>query len=241
MINHHDLSHFGASIQPANVPAGASCWRLIEARVANPNTEFGGDHHVFVEAVDENGQQLRQVQAQIEVGNEIHRPTLDKGLNEPGTNWPLWRGTRVFVSMGESSDRVGALHAEMGVYKGGDLFHHAWLLKFQRTVASGEQPTPIIPNEEPVVDEEAAVTPPPTDESSTLDAATLETIREESWRQVRVAFNRESAFARYARTRNLGAPLTNEYDVGTFRAQGFAGGIVYARIGDWDNVTHVAW
>lgn len=241
MINHEDLSHFGASIQPANVPAGAACWRLIEARVANPNTEFGGDHHVFIEAVDENGQQLRQVQTQIEVGNEIHRPMLDKGLNEPGTNWPLWRGTQVFVSMGEASDRVGPLHTETGVYKGGDLFHHAWLLKFQRTVASGEQPgSPT--DTQPVIDEEPEVTPPPpTDNSSGLDADTLRTIREESWRQVRVAFNRDSAFAHYARQRNLGAPLTNEYDIGNFRAQGFAGGIVYARIGDWNHITHVAW
>jgi hypothetical protein len=241
MINREDLSHFGASIQPANVPAGTPCWRLIEARVANPNTEFGGDHHVFIEAVDENGQQLRQVQAQIEVGNEIHRPTLDKGLNEPGTNWPLWRGTRVFVSMGAASDRVGPIHTETGVYKGGDLFHHAWLLKFQRTVAGGGQPISPI-DTHPVIDEEPEVTPPPPpNDSGELDAATLRTIREESWRQVRVAFNRDSAFARYARQRNLGAPLTNEYDIGNFRAQGFTGGIVYARIGDWNNITHVAW
>jgi hypothetical protein len=241
MINQQDLSHFGASIQPANVPAGATCWRLVEARVANPNTEFGGDHHVFIEAVDENGQQLRHVSAQVEVGNEIHRPMLDKGLNEPGTNWPLWRGTQVFVSMGEASDRVGPLHTETGLYKGGDLFHHAWLLKFQRTVASGEQPSSPI-DTHPVIDEEPEVTPPPPpDDSGELDAATLRTIREESWRQVRVAFNRDSAFARYARQRNLGAPLTNEYDIGNFRAQGFTGGIVYARIGDWNNITHVAW
>lgn len=240
MINHQDLSHFGADIQPATVPAGATCWRLIEARVADPNTEFGGDHHVFIEAVDENGQQVRQIQAKIEVGSEIHQPTLDKGLNEPGTNWPLWRGTQVFVSMGEASDRIGPLHTERGPYKRGDLYHHAWLIKFQRVVSDGAEPVSPI-TEPPVDDEEPDISPPPTDEGGTLDAATLRTIREESWRQVRVAFNRDSAFAQHARAHKLGAPLTNEYDVGSFRAQGFAGGIVYARIGEWDNITHVAW
>jgi hypothetical protein len=75
----------------------------------------------------------------------------------------------------------------------------------------------------------------------TLDPGLLSHIREESWRQVRVAFNRDSSFARYARERNLGAPLTNEYDIGNHRAQGFAGGIVYAVIGQWDRIQHVTW
>jgi hypothetical protein len=247
MINHQDLSHFGASVQRAGVAAGTTYWKLIEARHADPNREFGGDQHVYIEALDEQGNKLRNVQAQIEAGSEVHHPTLDKNLQEPGTNWPLWRGSQVFVSMRDAaSDRVGPLHTEMGAYKGGDLFHHTWYLVFQRARADG-QPVEELPAP-PVAEEPPAppVTPPDpagpgTGDSSALDDATLRTIREESWRQVHVAFNRDSSFARYARQHNLGAPLTNEYDAGAFRAQGFAGGIVYARIGDWANIRHVTW
>lgn len=54
-------------------------------------------------------------------------------------------------------------------------------------------------------------------------------------------FNRDSTFANYARMNNLGAPLTSEYDIGQFRVQGFCGGIVYAPIGQWDNIVHMGW
>jgi hypothetical protein len=246
MINHQDLSHFGASVQRAGVAAGTTYWKLIEARHADPNREFGGDQHIYIEALDEQGNKLRNVQAKIEVGSEVHHPTLDKHLNEPGANWPLWRGSRVFVSMRDAaSDRVGALHTEVGAYKGGDLFHHTWYVVFQRAQMNshlGETPPA------PVIEEPTDTSPgePGSGDSSpggssTLDDATLRAVREESWRQIRVAFNRDSSFARYARQQNLGAPLTNEYDVGAFRAQGFAGGIVYARIGDWANIRHVTW
>jgi murein DD-endopeptidase MepM/ murein hydrolase activator NlpD len=51
-----------------------------------------------------------------------------------------------------------------------------------------------------------------------------------------IAYNPDAAFAKKAREWKLGAPLTNEHDIGEYRAQGFAGGIVFARIGDWSNV-----
>lgn len=228
MIDRQDLLHFGASVQPANVMAGAPYWKLVEARCANPNTEFGGDHHVYIEAVDENGQQLRNIQAQIQQGNEIHWPVLDKNLNEPGANWPLFRGATVFVSMAGDSDRVGPLHTERGAYKGGDLFHHAWYLKFQRTVAPGE----------PVVDDsEDSNTATESEDGS--DVAAM--LRAESWRQAGVASGHDSAFGRYAREHRLGAPVTGEYEIGDFHAQGFAGGIVYTRENDRETVQHMAW
>lgn len=233
MINQQDLTHFGARLQRANVTAGNTYWKLIEVRHTDPNREFGGDQHVFIEALDEQGNKLRQLQAQINQGDEIHHPLLDKGLNEPGTNWPLWKGSRVFVSMGETSDLVGPLHTEMDAYKGGDWHHHSWYLVFQRTVADGEQPVDGDDDDGVVID--------PGEPTDTLTPAILLAMREQAWNQVHVPFNRDSTFAQYARQQKLGAPLTAEYDVGTIRAQGFANGIVYAQIGHWDNVQHVGW
>lgn len=242
MINQQDLSHFGASLQRVSAPIGSVYWKLIEARHADPNREFGGDQHVYIEALDENGNKLRNLHAQVVNGTRTHHPPLDKKLNEPGTNWPLFPGDRVLVSMpGGLSDQIGPLHTGMGAYKGGDWSHHTWYLVFQRTRSTDSA----IPEEDtnpPKKETDDTVLVPDSDSTNgALATSVLSAIREESWRQVGVAFNRDSAFARYARERTLGAPLTNEYDAGKYRAQGFTGGIVYARIGDWANVRHVSW
>src|SRR5204862_221453 len=66
-------------------------------------------------------------------------------------------------------------------------------------------------------------------------------LRRAIWSSINVAFNRDSLFANYARVHNLGAPLTNESDFAGYRVQGFAQGIVYAPIGQWNNVGHMSW
>lgn len=253
MINQQDLNTFGATVQRAEAAPGASYWKLVEARHANPNREFGGDHYVYIEAVDEKGKKLRGVQARVERGGQAEIFTLDKGLGEPGTNCPLWKGNYVHVSMQGLSDKVGPLHGEHGLYKEGDLYHHTWYLLFQRAVMGDKAPEPVPEKpaegdgtgpEQPGGDGGAPTEPPPAppaNQGGGLVPESLHAIRAESWRQIGVSFNRDSAFARYARLHALGAPLTNEYDIGHFRAQGFTGGIVYARIGDWENVAHVAW
>ncbi len=66
-------------------------------------------------------------------------------------------------------------------------------------------------------------------------------IRQAAWDTVGINYNPEAAFSRYAREHGLAIPLTNEFDVNGYRCQGFVGGIVYAKIGDWGNVQHATW
>ncbi len=68
-----------------------------------------------------------------------------------------------------------------------------------------------------------------------------EAIRRAAWNVRNIPYNPEAAFPRYAREHGLGNPVTAEVDVGDVRLQGFSGGIVYARIGDWGNCSHIAW
>ncbi|NIQ88801.1 MAG: hypothetical protein GWN93_06835 [Deltaproteobacteria bacterium] len=60
-----------------------------------------------------------------------------------------------------------------------------------------------------------------------------------------IAYNPDATFPHYARLEELGAPLTNEFDttIGslTVRAQGFAGAIVLAEVGKWDEVDSIEW
>ena len=69
----------------------------------------------------------------------------------------------------------------------------------------------------------------------------VEAIRNEAWRSLGIAYNPEAAFSRYARAQKLGNPVTGEFDASGYRAQGFAGGIVYAKIGDWGNIESIVW
>lgn len=80
---------------------------------------------------------------------------------------------------------------------------------------------------------------PPIDEQPVMPA--VEAIREAAWNEVGVAYNPEAAFQAYARAHGLGVPLSGEFDLGPVRAQAFAGGIVWAVIGDWANVKQIAW
>jgi hypothetical protein len=51
-----------------------------------------------------------------------------------------------------------------------------------------------------------------------------------------IVYSPDSALLRVARSWNLGAQVTNEFDLGKYRVQGFALGIVYTVIGEWDDM-----
>lgn len=69
----------------------------------------------------------------------------------------------------------------------------------------------------------------------------MQAIRNEAWAKMGIPYNPTAAFSTYARAHALGNPVTVEFDVSGYRAQGFADAIVYAKIGDWDNVGQLVW
>jgi len=79
----------------------------------------------------------------------------------------------------------------------------------------------------------------PPEPSEPLD----ERIRNAAWQLRGIPYNPDAAFSAYAREHGLGAPLTVEAygQVDGYALQAFVGGIVYAKVGDWANVTHTAW
>lgn len=76
--------------------------------------------------------------------------------------------------------------------------------------------------------------PPPVD-------AEPETIRQAAWLRLGVVYAPTGRFTQYAREHDLGAPLTDEFEVGGLRLQGFARGIVYTRGAESGNLAHLAW
>ncbi len=72
-----------------------------------------------------------------------------------------------------------------------------------------------------------------------------ETVRNAAWNRRGINYNPDAAFSKYARLKNLGSPLTQEFDVTwkgkPYRIQGFTGAILYCLVGDWGNIQSLSW
>jgi len=81
------------------------------------------------------------------------------------------------------------------------------------------------------------------DAEPTPSTSLEERIRDAAWQLRGVPYNPDAAFAKYARKHSLGAPLSVEAygQVDGYALQAFVDGIVYARVGDWENVMHIPW
>jgi hypothetical protein len=75
--------------------------------------------------------------------------------------------------------------------------------------------------------------PPPADP--------LLAIRNAAWNQLGIPYNPAAAFPTYARAHGLGNPVTTEFDIEGYRAQGYQGGILMCAIGQWDKIGVVPW
>ena len=70
-------------------------------------------------------------------------------------------------------------------------------------------------------------------------------VRRAAWNAGGIPYNPDAAFPRYAREHGLGNPETPEFEFTyagqQFRGQGFSKGIIYARVGEWDEIKEVPW
>lgn len=83
--------------------------------------------------------------------------------------------------------------------------------------------------------------PPLPEEPEGPEVIPLEAIVEAAWNALDIPYNPEAAIAQYAREQELGNPVTGEFDVDGWRAQGFAWGIVFCPIGRWDECSRIEW
>ncbi|MBC8448821.1 MAG: carboxypeptidase regulatory-like domain-containing protein, partial [Chloroflexi bacterium] len=135
----NDAEAYGVAIEEAPVEEGQLYWRAVRVHHLTPE-ENGGKHHIFLDILDEVGTRLSAAQARVtwEGGEQVI--TVDKPLNEPGTNFPMWKWQVCAVEAlglpGQPlpSDRVTNLHTgHDDEAPGNTLFHHSFLVVFQRT------------------------------------------------------------------------------------------------------------
>lgn len=128
------LDRLGVSVQEAGVSSGQQYWRLIDARWAD-EIESAGKHHIYVEALDENGNRLVGQPVVVIWGEGSERGlTEDKTPPDYSYNFQMYAaGYSYTVNMdGLPSDRLSG--AGLGSIEQRNYgIHTSYYLTFQRT------------------------------------------------------------------------------------------------------------
>ena len=148
---------YGVKIVQADVAEGEAYWKVIGVHHLLPRENFG-NHHVFIEALDEDGKRLQNPFAWAGwTWNDRHPDQradpipLDKPGSEPAGNITMYFGQHVSVWMNglkadsqDKSDRAEDFHTshpdeplpDGSILNG--LGHHSFYVVFQRTRKRGE-------------------------------------------------------------------------------------------------------
>jgi len=222
----NDAEGYGVVVAGVQVEVGVAFWKVSRVHHLT-GAENNGNHNVYVN-VFRDGQPCREYPVSIAWPSGSGRILLEKPYPaEPMGNSPLWKGQVVSLAMQAAypSEAVTGIHTGHADEEAGNtLYHHSFLVEFVLVTKTGGATQPEEP--EPV-------------------EVTEDDIRNRAWNRLYpsggVAYNPEAALAKEARARGLGAPVTNEFDIGQYRAQGFAWGILYCVVEGWGNVIELAW
>ncbi|MCB0163834.1 MAG: peptidoglycan DD-metalloendopeptidase family protein [Anaerolineae bacterium] len=222
-----DTQGYGLTINPVDDPSQPH-WRVIGIHHLT-GAESHGQHNLFVDILDEHGERINN--SQVVVRNYDLPPatlTLDKPANEPGTNTQMYFNDTLSIVVkwdGLPSELAEGFHTrhEDDDPPGSTRGHHSYYIVFQKSVGVTEHP-PVTPK--------PPLTPP---DASELEAELLAT-----GQPLIQDLNREAALFKAAQAHGLGQRLTGEYELmhegQTYVAQIFELGLVYAQVGQWDQV-----
>ncbi len=131
----NDATAYGVSIVEAEVPPGEPYWRVARVHHLTP-AENGGNHHIYFDVLDETGQRIHGARLRITWDGGEDYVTVDKPVNEPGTNFPMWRGQVCRVEAeGLPSDQVlGLKSGHPDEAPGNTWFHHSFLVVYERAI-----------------------------------------------------------------------------------------------------------
>jgi len=133
---------YGVTVETATVAPGTPYWRLTRVHHLS-SEENKGRHHIYIDALKADGSRAFNTQAHITWEGGEHTTTLDKPLNEPAANFPMFKWQKCTVEMvGMPSDQaqgISSSHPDEpnpdNSQSGNTLFHHSFLVIFQEVVA----------------------------------------------------------------------------------------------------------
>jgi hypothetical protein len=215
---------------PGRLPAWARDTYLRPSGAPDYFDDAGGDHHLFARVLDLQGRPVTTPDLVLLWSDglqQLGNPSYEGYVRKTPKSGSGWANQDVYAkydhTRGERGPWSWCPAGAADVVTGGGMPGMGWHVSFF-AVWQAQQRQASNP-----VDPELP------------EAVLLETIRRSAWDSVRIPFNPEAAIGRYARAHNLGVPMTGEFDVAGRRCQGFANGIVYVPIGQWDQVRHIAW
>lgn len=225
-----DTLNYGIALTAVAGPSQPH-WRIIGIHhLTGP--ENHGQHHLFVDVLNEQGERINNSQVTIRRNGQTPATlTLDKPANEPGTNTHMHFNDTLSISVnwaGLPSDTAAGFHTrhEDDDPPGTTRGHHSYYIVFQKTAGVTDH----LPG-------------PPDDGIGASLPTNGSTLEAELWaagQPLIQDFNRETALFKKAQEQGLGEHLTGEYEVMhddcTYIAQIFELGMVYVPAGQWDQV-----
>jgi|GEM_PF-670921 len=138
----NNAAPYGVTVEPVTVSPGTTYWRLTRVHHLSPN-ENRGRHHLYLDALNTDGSRAFNSKAAVTWNGGEQIVTVDKPLNEPGTNFPMFKFQECSVEMqGMPSDKVHGVSSSHpdepnpnGTQSGNTLFHHSFLVIFQEVTA----------------------------------------------------------------------------------------------------------
>jgi hypothetical protein len=140
----NDAQAYGVVVVPATVSPGAWYWQAVRVHHLTPE-ENGGNHHIFLDILDpatapnpaSPGGRIYGARARITWDGGEQVVTIEKPLNEPGANCPMWKWQVCdVIALGLPgdelpSDRVTGMHTgHPDEAPGNTLFHHSFSVTF---------------------------------------------------------------------------------------------------------------
>lgn len=132
----NDAAAYGVRVISAEVAPGADYWRVVRVHHLTPK-ENDQRHHLFLDAVDTAGNRVTGARVHVGWDGGGRDLVIDKPPGEPGANEPMWKWQICGVqALGLPSEAVENLHtAHPDEPPGNTLFHHSFLVMFQRAQA----------------------------------------------------------------------------------------------------------
>lgn len=142
----NDATAYGVNVEAQTLPNGTLYWKVVRVHHLLP-AENGGNHHIYVDLLDEAGTRVTGAQVRITWPGGEELVTIDKPAGEPGGNFPMWKHQMCDVvasgipGTNLPSDRVTGMHTtHADEPPGNTLFHHSFAVDFQRTAAEDDPP-----------------------------------------------------------------------------------------------------
>lgn len=145
----NDALAYGVAIVGATPAPGTWYWQAVRVHHLTPE-ENGGNHHIYIDMLDpelgggsnSNGGRVFGGRARIIWNDGEQLVVVDKPLNEPGANLPMWQwqvcAAEALGLPGQElpSDRVTGLHTgHPDEAVGNTLFHHSFSVTFVKVLA----------------------------------------------------------------------------------------------------------